>query len=550
MTIQAKHKTQSKYHPEILYVINGSRSGNSKSAATLARDFAVFNGMKSELIDMQDFASEDISSLKNILIAVSTHGEGDPPIAAENLLLHLQKSEANLMGNANFSVLALGDSSYRHFCKTGHDFQDQLLRLGANKTHDLMECDIDFEENAKTWVEDAVNVFTKILPVDKKKKKAKFVFDLSNPDDELAHTYKAKVLENRILNSDSKSHKLMHIRLSLKNSGINYTPGDTIGIYSSNSRRVVDKIIKILNFDSTHLIESKNKKKMLKQALIDDYELTLLTPVVVKKYAEFGNDSNLNNLLETSDLLDKYCESKDFIDLVYDYPISLNASNLASILRKLPSRLYSIASSQKEYPDEVHLMVRLIDFEQNDRRYEGVCSSYLSTRIEDGESISIYHEANEKFHLPKKDIPIIMISAGTGLAPFRAFLQEREKLKSSAKNWLIFGERNKSTDFYFQQEIEEYQKSGLLTRLNTAFSRDQKEKSYVGDKMLENSHELFKWLESGAVIYLCGNKYKLAKSVRTTLVQIIQKEGNLSLKEATDYMTKMKVNKRFLEDVY
>lgn len=255
---------------------------------------------------MQDFIPEDISLLKNILIAVSTHGEGDPPIPAENLLSYLLKCESNLMKDANFSVLALGDSSYRHFCKTGHDFQDQLLRLGANEIHDLMDCDIDFEENAKQWIEAVVNIFAKILPINKNKKKTKFIFELTNSEEGLENTFKAKVLDKEILNSESAGHKMMHLSLSLKNSGFNYKPGDTIGIYSSNSKRVVDKLIKQLNFDTTQVIVSRNKKKMLKQALVNDYELTLLTPLVVKKYAQFGNNSSLKNLLENSELLNKY----------------------------------------------------------------------------------------------------------------------------------------------------------------------------------------------------------------------------------------------------
>lgn len=550
MSNKSENKIELSDQNTVLYVIHGSRSGNSKSAAILAYEYANFLGLKSELIDMQKFDLANLPYIKNVLITVSTHGEGDPPIAAENLLRYISNGNAPSMKDTKFSVLALGDSSYRHFCKTGHDFKEKLQNLGAKEIHDLMECDIDFEENAKQWIEDSVKSFKTILPLSKTKKKSKFVFELIGAEDGNENTYKAKVLEKRILNSESKLHKTMHISLSLKNSGIKYQAGDTIGIYSSNSKRVVDKLIKLLDFDATHVIESKQKKKMLKQALVMDYELTLLTPLVIKKYAEFGSNSQLNKLLANNKWLDDYCESKDIIDLVQDFPIPLTVNELISILRKLPSRLYSVSSSQKQYPEEVHLMVRLIDFVEGERRHEGVCSSFLSTRIEDGESIGIYLEENEKFRLPEDETPLIMIGAGTGLAPYRAFLQERDHRKAKGKMWLFFGERHQSSDFYYQQELEQFLKNGLLTKLHTAFSRDHKQKLYISQLMLENSAEFFEWIKNGAVIYLCGNKRKLAKDVRTSILQIIQKEGCLSKTEASKYFKQMKANKTFMEDVY
>jgi sulfite reductase (NADPH) flavoprotein alpha-component len=533
----------------ILHVVYGSRTGNSKAAAELAHEYAKFLGIRTELINMQEFKLKNFKYLKNILIAVSTHGEGDPPVAAEDLLTYLLSEKASQMNEVRFSVLALGDSSYKHFCKTGYDFQERLIELGAEKVYELTECDIDFEENAKKWIEGSVNTFEKLLPVHKNGQNKNFAFEINVPVDTIGDAYMAKVLEKRILNENA-SKKTMHVVLSLKNSGIEYKPGDSIGIYSFNSRWMVDKLIKKLEFDPTHIFEIKGTKKMLKEAMITDYELTLLTPVVLKKYAEVSGNTDLKEFLNDEELVEQYCETRDMIDLVTDFPSTLKADEFISILRKLPGRLYSIASSQKQFPDEVHLTVGVVEYMQNNRLHEGVCSSFISSRIDDGESVGIYLEENEKFRLPADETPIIMIGAGTGLAPYRSFLQERDIRNATGNNWLFFGDRNKETDFLYQEELQSYQKSGLLTKLNTAFSRDQEEKIYVTNRMKEHSKVLFDWIENGAVIYLCGNKRTLAKSVRETLLEIFQAEGKMSYSEAEKYLEEMKAGKRFQEDVY
>lgn len=534
----------------ILHVIYGSRSGNSKAAAELAFEYARHLGLESQLLNMQEFDSSNIKYLKNILIAVSTHGEGDPPVAAEDFLSYLQSADKLNLKEQKFSVLALGDSSYKHFCKTGYDFQEILSKHGAKKICDLVECDLEFEENAKTWIKSSVKIFSDLLPSKENLEKKSFSFDLNKYQSGAEDVYMAQILEKRILNKEGSTKKTMHLSLSLKDSGINYEPGDAIGIYSFNSRRLVDDLIKALDFDPTRTIDIKDKKRMLKDALITEFELTLLTPVVVKKYAELADNTDLNKLVNDESVLEKYCETKDVLDLVTDFKSEISPEDFVSILRKLPSRLYSVASSQKKFNDEVHLTVGKIEYYQNLRNHEGVCSSFLSDRIEQGESIGIYLEKNEKFRLPEADKNIIMIGAGTGIAPYRAFMQEREAGKATGKNWLFYGDRESDKDFMYQEELEAYFNNSLLTKLSMAFSRDTAKKVYIGDEMLKNRKDFFQWIQNGAYIYLCGNKRTLAKSVREALHKLIEIEGGMSAEEAKAFVEQLKSEKRFLEDVY
>ncbi|MBW6460860.1 MAG: sulfite reductase flavoprotein subunit alpha [Bacteroidales bacterium] len=416
---------------DLLHVIYGSRTGNSRSAAALAHAYAKFLGIQSELIDMQAFPPENIGKVENMLITVSTHGEGDPPLAAEKLLSYLAGGSAPRMDRRKFSILALGDSSYRHFCKTGHDFRDSLIRLGAEEVYNLQECDIDFEEGAKSWVEGAVNAFREILPALETKNNRSFTFELMAPGDASGDFYSARIIEKKILNESNPLKQTMHVKLSLKNSGIAYEPGDTIGVSAFNSRMLVDDLIKGQGWDPTHVLREKERIGMLKQALISDYELTLLTPLVLKKYAALAQNQSLNKLLQNEKLLTDYCNTRDIVDMLTDFPAGTNIDDLVKVMRKLTPRLYSVASSPK-----------------------------------------------------------------------------------------------------------------------VAFSRDQAEKVYVTQRMLEHSSELFRWISDGAVVYLCGNKRKLAVSARSALQSILEREGPMTPDKAALYLEKMKAERQYCEDVY
>lgn len=277
-----------------LYVIYGSRTGNSKAAATLAYEYADYLGMQTELLDMKSFRFDKLNQMKNILIAVSTHGEGDPPAVVEDFYRFMHSSEAPSMAGVNFSVLALGDSSYKDYCKTGHDFRNRMLELGAREISPLVECDIDYEENAKNWVTVSVSAFEKILPQIKSKKKKEFAFELNKPELEQGNAFYAKILEKRLLTSEKFKKRTLHFSLSMENFRTKFYPGDSFGIYTANSRLVVDKLLKKLRFDGAHSVGSEDSPKLLKEALVNDYEITMVTPVVLKKYAELAENQELN----------------------------------------------------------------------------------------------------------------------------------------------------------------------------------------------------------------------------------------------------------------
>jgi sulfite reductase (NADPH) flavoprotein alpha-component len=536
----------------VLSVIYGSRTGNSKAAATLAHEYADYLGMETELLDMKTFRFETLKRMKNILIAVSTHGEGDPPAVVEDFYRFVHSSEAPSMEGVNFCVLALGDSSYRDFCKTGWDFRNRMLELGAREISPLVECDIDYEENAKRWVVESVSAFEKVLPKTKKRKKKEFAFELNKRELEQGNAFYAKVLEKRLLTSEGFQKRTLHFSLSMENFGTKFYPGDSFGVYTANSRFLVDKLLKKLRFDGTHSVGREESSKLLKETLLNDYEITLVTPVVLKRYAEIAANQDLNRLLSDEKKVNAFCENHDVLDLVTLFPGAYTPESFLSCLRKLSPRFYSVASSTLVFPNELHLTVGVIEYELKRRRHKGVCSAFLNERTEVGDFIPVFYEPNETFRLPEDNsIPVIMIATGTGIAPFRAFLQEREQKGASGKNWLIFGDRYSGSDFLYGDEMNYYQKSGVLTQMELAFSRDQDEKIYVQHKMQEKSREFFDWIDSrGALVYLCGNKRTMGKDVKNALKKIISLEGNLSVEKAEAYLQRMVKNKQLRSDLY
>lgn len=542
--LKTSHKT--------LYVVYGSRTGNSKAAATLAWEYAGYLGMESELLDMKTFPFERMEEIKNLLIAVSTHGEGDPPAVVEDFYRFMHSEEAPLLEGVKFSILALGDSSYNDFCKTGWDFRERLLELGAQEVSPLVECDIDYEENAKSWVAESVTTFERILPKKKSVDKAEFAFELNKRELDQNNAFYAKVLKKKLLTSEDYEKRTLHLTLSMENFGPSFFPGDSFGIYTSNSRFMVDKLLKALQFDGTHAVLTEGTPRLLKEALVHDYEITMVTPVVLKKYAEITGIKELSDLLTSEKWVNNFCENHDVLDLVTLFPGEISPEAFLSCLRKLGARLYSVASSPLVFPNELHLTASMIEYPLNDRQHRGVCSTYIEDRVEEGDSVPVFHEPNEKFRLPEDDsLPIIMIGAGTGIAPFRGFLQEREHRGATGKNWLVFGDRHSKSDFLYGKEMTYYQESGLLSKLDLAFSRDTKPKKYVQHCLLENRSEFFRWIDQlNAVVYLCGNKRTMGKDAKETIRNIVAEEGRLTEEQADDYIQEMIKNKKLLMDLY
>ncbi len=534
-----------------LSIIYGSRTGNSKSIAEVAERYANHLGLKTRLLDMKTMNPEVIGEINNLLLIVSTHGEGDPPAVALNFYNYLHQKHNSSLAQLNFSVLALGDSSYKDYCKTGKDFAERFKELQANCTYDLVECDVDFEETARQWIIDAVDVFKNRLNGHFKPEKQDFSFDFHSTDDE-SGTFQVVVKEKRNLCSEDSTKKTLHLALSLGETKKEYKAGDSVAIKCTNSRFFVDRLLKQLQFDGTHTIWKDDTPRFLKQVLLEDYELSLLTPVVLNKYAEFSDKDDIKQLFGGDDKVKSYCANHDLLDLVTEYPGNISPEDFLTVLRKLKPRLYSVASSSVAYPGEVHITLGVMEYDLDDRPHIGVTSSFLQDRIEVGDRISIYIENNDSFRLPENPkAPTIMISNGTGIAAYRAFLQERKALSAKGKNWLFFGERHSEKDFLYKDEILGYVEDGTITKLNTAFSRDQEEKIYVQHKLLENASDIYDWIANKkAVVYICGNKRTMAVGVRQALLDILCKEGNMSKEEAQGYIKTMKAEKRWQEDVY
>jgi len=536
---------------DTLYILYGSRSGNSKAVAILAGEYATHLGLKVICESMDSFDFDRFKSIKNLLVAVSTHGEGEPPVPAEDFHAFIHGDKGSALLQMKYAVVGLGDSSYRYFCQTGDDIDKQLAKLGGHRQVDLVKCDIDFEEKSKAWIKTAVDHFAKILPVKEGKKKEPFVFELKLDDHLESNAYKATVLNRVLLNGESATHPTMHLTLSLKDSGLAIHPGDTVGVYASNSRLLVDRLLKQLNFDPTYSIQSGDRQLMLKEVLINQFELTVLTPVVVRKYAELSGNTDLRALIENKPRLAAFIEQGDVLDMVSEYPGEFSEEAFLGVLRKLMPRYYSAASYQSDQPDEVDLTVRIINYKRNNRQHEGVCSSFIWRRVEPGEKVPVFIETNERFRLPEnKEQSVIMISSGTGIAPFRSFLQYREEQAAYGNSWLFFGERNSQTDFFYKDELQNYLATGVLERLDTAFSRDQEQKHYIYHKLLEQGQEVFQWIEKGAHVYICGNKATMANDVKKALCDLMRMNGGMTQDDAEAYLEKMRTERRFCEDIY
>lgn len=363
--------------------------------------------------------------------------------------------------------------------------------------------------------------------------------------------YQSKLLVNRLLNQGSDK-ETRHFELSLHHSGLNYEPGDSLGVIPQNNPKVVDDLISATGLTGEESVLVGEDSLTLRDAMITRLACTVLSKIQIKKFNEIAGASQLEELLQPAnrDAFSNYLWGRELIDLFLEFPqLGINAEQLVGLLRPMPPRLYSIASSIKAHSDEVHLTVAIVRYDAHGREREGVCSSYLADRVE--ENIPCYFHPNKNFKLPQdSETPVIMVGPGTGIAPFRAFIEERKAVGAGGKNWLFFGDRSVKTDYLYGEEWEQYHKDGLLTDLDLAWSRDQSEKEYVQHKMLAKGRELFSWIEGGAYFYVCGDASRMAKDVDSALRQIAQSEGGMSEDDASVWVKSLQKEKRYLKDVY
>jgi sulfite reductase (NADPH) flavoprotein alpha-component len=532
-------------------ILVGSQTGNGETLAEQLHSLAAGRGLKTTVKKMGDYKLPQLKAEKNLLVIVSTYGEGEPPDNARELVEYLFSKRAPLLKHMHFAVLGLGDSGYEFFCKTGIDFDRRLEELGATRIHPRVDCDVGYESSAEAWMDAVLNVLSLRLEANSQTAESAPPSVASSSVYSRKHPFPALLLENIVLNGRDSLKETHHLEFSLEGSGLSYEPGDVLGVYPTNAPDVIDALLQTLRFAGTEWVTlDDGKEGFLYDALFRHYEITAITRPVMQKYALLANNQKLDQLLHDKQKLNDYLYGREMIDLVTDFPSGeLSPQAFVGCLRKLPPRAYSIASSLKQHPDEVHITVAAVRYQSHGRDRKGVGSTYLAERIDGDAAIPVYIDRNNNFKLPADpDTPIIMIGPGTGIAPFRAFVEEREAIGAPGKNWLFFGDQHFETDFLYQAEWLRYLKSGLLTRMDVAFSRDQEQKIYVHHLMAEHGKELYAWLQEGAHLYVCGDGKCMAHDVHQELLNIVAAESGTG--NAEDYIADLQRTKRYQRDVY
>jgi len=534
---------------EKLTVLYASQTGNSRLVAEALVEAGEARGFEILLVSAEQYKPRDLARERLLLLIVSTHGEGEPPESAAELYRFLHSQRAPRLTGLNYAVFGLGDSSYAHFCKAARDFDKRLQRLGGSRIMERVEADLDFQTSSGNWLPRILGRIDELRSSDPKK-----VVSLSHvrhsrrPDRN--NPYSGLVLENRRITTQNAVADVRHIALQVDPRELKYAPGDAVGVWFHNDPALVDEILRSTRLDGDTPVSFNEQSVALAELLTTKLELTQLHPKVVAHWAQLNDSEALRNLAADSEALRRYCADRQVWDLLSENPANLDAVGLVESLQPLQPRLYSIASSQTEYPDELHLTVSVVRYRAHGRDHLGGASGYLGKRLDEGARLSLYVVENHGFHLPGDGAtPIIMIGAGTGVAPFRAFLQQRAAEGASGKNWLIFGNRHFHRDFLYQNEWLAQRDAGLLTRATVAFSRDDTRGCYVQDRLLEQGAELYHWLQEGAALYVCGGS-AMERGVREALVLIAQSEGGLETEAAAEYVETLRSAGRYLRDVY
>ena len=534
-----------------LTVLYGTESGNCEALADQTVKAAKKKGLKASMKNLADLKPGDLKGFEQMAVIVSTWGDGDPPEAVESFYEAFLKEEVDLKGT-RFSVCALGDTSYEQFCETGKVFDARLEALGSERLTERQDCDVDYEEVYAAW---AGRLFDQIGSAATVASDVAAITSVPTVEYGRKNPFSAEVLDSVVLNGEGSSKETLHFELSLEGSGLTYEVGDALAVVPVNAEDVVEEILKVTGFDKDEEVELKGGEKYpLAEALRHHLDITALSRAIARKYAALAKNEELDQLLsdEATSEFREWIWGRQIVDLLEAYPIEgLTAAQLVGILRKMPPRLYSIASSIKAHPGEVHLTVAAVRYHGHGRERKGVASTYLADDTPVGSKVAVYVHNNKNFRLPEDDAtPIIMVGPGTGIAPFRAFVEERAERKAKGESWLFFGDQHYTYDFLYQLEWQDHLKEGNLARLDVAFSRDQPEKVYVQHLMIDRAAELYDWLQKGAYFYVCGDAERMAKDVHEALIGIVEKEGHLSRDKAVAYVDQLKKDKRYQRDVY
>ncbi|MGY5709913.1 assimilatory sulfite reductase (NADPH) flavoprotein subunit [Vibrio cincinnatiensis] len=535
-----------------LTIIFASQTGNAKGVAEALEQEAQAAGITVKLFDASDYKGKDLAKESYVIFVASTNGEGEAPDNAIDLHEFLQSKKAPKLPNLQYGVIGLGDSSYEFFCQTGKDFDAFLENLGAQRFIDRIDCDVDYDACASEWRTQALARVKQALASQAEIVQQPIVHSATHSSSYTKqHPYHASLLTSQKITGRDSGKDVRHIEIDLTDSGIVYQPGDALGVWYENSPSLAKAILAAVGLEESETVEVDGKKVSILQALIEQYEITNSNPQFITQFAELSGSKKLHKLVEEKDKLREYSANTQIIDVLKEKKTKLSAEQLISLLRRLTPRLYSIASSQAEVDEEVHLTVAVVEYEKNGELRQGGASSFLAQRLEEGGTVKVFVEHNKQFKLPEDDhTPIIMVGPGTGIAPFRSFIQERDNRGASGKNWLFFGDRTFTQDFLYQTEWQKYLKSGALSRLEVAFSRDQHEKVYVQHRILEQAEQVWAWLQQGAHLYVCGDATHMAKDVHHAFVQVAQQKGGLSAEQAEEYFNQLRKEKRYQRDVY
>ncbi|WP_346993048.1 assimilatory sulfite reductase (NADPH) flavoprotein subunit [Alteromonas gracilis] len=538
-----------------LTILYGSQTYNAKGVAAQCQAKAEEAGFNSKLVSMADYKPRNLKGETHVAVFVSTHGEGDAPDDAIELHEFLAGKKAPKLTNTKYAVLGLGDSSYEFFCQTGKDFDERLGKLGGKAIVDRLDCDVDYEAEAEAWlsklIESLKEDFSAASAPAVAAQSGAAVHGVAAQTYTKKAPFKASLIESLKITGRDSVKDIRHIEISLEDSGITYQPGDALGVWFKNAPSLVSELISLLSLDGNAEVVVAESSMPLSEALTSKLELTLSYPNFIKSYQAATGSESLAALMEDKAQLRTYMAERQIIDIVRDHPGSLTAQQLVDALRPLTPRLYSIASSQTEVEEEVHLTVAHVDYEAFGHRHQGGASGFLCEYLEENGEVDVFVESNDNFRLPADpNTPVIMVGPGTGIAPFRAFMQERDAQDAEGKNWLFFGNPHFTQDFLYQVEWQGYVKDGLLDKITLAFSRDQEEKVYVQHRLLENGKEVYEWLEQGAHFYVCGDAMHMAKDVENALITIVQEHGGKSEADAKAYIVELRKAKRYQKDVY
>lgn len=534
-----------------LHILYGSQTGNAEALAQTAAKSARAKGLVPVVQALGDVDLDVFATMRHVLIVTSTYGEGEMPDNAQLFWDAISASTAPRLEQMHFAVLAIGDTGYDGFCQAGKFIDMRLEQLGAKRVVDRIDCDIDYEEPSSEWLNSSMPQFAASAgssgTVLESAPEAPVI-----PGSNKSNPYAAALITNKRLSGEQSAKDIRHFEFDLTDSGLKYEAGDALGVIPVNEPSLVSLLLTQLNADYETPVPGFDRS--LGDLLTYQFEISEPSRKLIERVGQNTTNQELRHVLQhdDKDALGVWLWGKDSLDLLQlDLTRTLAVPEFVALLRPLQHRAYSISSSSKAHPNQVHLTVASVRYHSGGRNRGGVCSTYLAERVRRGEKPAIFISPNKAFRVPANNsAPLIMVGPGTGIAPFRAFLQERQATGAQGKNWLFFGDQHQEHDFIYQDELLAWRDNGLLTRLDLAFSRDQEKKIYVQSRMLEQGAELYAWLQEGAYFYVCGDASRMAKDVDNALYEVVRQFGGLSSERAADYVDQLKKEKRYLRDVY